>query len=191
MKRYIAAALLACGISTPSIAGSDDSAAPALLEPGLRFSWDFGAAHADSRATLRLGLYPSDLGWRRLWLASGTDEMATVLEKPAVLDLRFGDDHGLHLLGLPLDARLRILGAAEGDGGGHGNWGLRVGAIVLAAGAATAIILNAAANATEDGISDSIDEHFAGDSGDDSDDGDDGGGILCNDNGCLIPCCGG
>ncbi|TJY59954.1 hypothetical protein E4T66_12285 [Sinimarinibacterium sp. CAU 1509] len=192
MKHYFVAALLACCVSAPVIAGNND-ATPDLLEPGLKFNWDFGAAHADHRTSLRLGLYPSDLGWRRLWLASGANEMSAVVDKPAVLDLRFGDDHGVHLMGLPLDARLQSLGATEGDGASHGNWGLRVGAIVLAAGAATAVMLNALGNAAEDGLDKSIDEHFAGDSsnsnsdtGSGSDTG--GGGILCINGVCAIPC---
>ncbi|MFA5941328.1 MAG: hypothetical protein WC809_18395 [Sinimarinibacterium sp.] len=142
MKRTVlASALLAAGTQA-AVAGDT-----AVVEPGLRFAWSFGAATSESRPTLSLGLYPNDLGWRRLWADAGVEE-ATRLERPAVLDLRVGSDAGLHLMGLPLNAH--ALGLNADDGESSGGSFLKPVLIVLAAGAATALVIGASGDAAED-----------------------------------------
>lgn len=143
MKKMMWSAACLAAVAAHS-AYADDSM---MLEPGLHFAWSFGAARAESAPTLSLGLYPNDLGWRRLLADAGVEEAAR-LERPAVLDLRVGGDGGLRLMGLPLNAQSLGLNAAGGESGG-GSF-LKPVLIVLAAGAATALAIGAAGDAAED-----------------------------------------
>lgn len=141
MKRsFVGAAVLACAVVCPAFAGDSNA-----LEPGLRFAWSFGA-QTDTQPSLSLGLYPNDLGWRRMWADMGADEMSRI-GKPAVLDLHIGADSGLRLMGLPLTVQALGLNADGEDASGVRF--LPPALIVLAAGAAAALIIGAAGDAAE------------------------------------------
>lgn len=146
MKHTILGAMLGTALLAAGAVRSAHAGEPAGVEPGLRLAWTFGA-QTGARPSLSLGLYPSDRGWRRLWADAGVEELAR-LEKPAVIDLRFGGDSGPHLMGLPLDAQALGLNAGEGESSGASF--LKPVLIVLAAGAAAALVIAAAGDAAKD-----------------------------------------
>ncbi|MFA5941329.1 MAG: hypothetical protein WC809_18400 [Sinimarinibacterium sp.] len=180
----LGAALLAALTAHSALAG--DTAA---LEPGLHFAWTFGAQE-QSRPTLSLGLYPNDLGWRRLWADAGVGEVSQ-LDKPAVFDLRTGDSSGLHMMGLPLNAQSLGLNASDGEASG-GSF-LKPVLIVLAAGVATALVIGSAGDAAEDN-NPAVNVNGSGNG--DGGDGDGGGGttgvgpdgVGCVNGECAVPC---
>jgi hypothetical protein len=142
MKITMSAALLACAAICPVLAAD-----PAPVEPGLRLSWSFGATADAAPPTLSLGLYPNAVGWQRLWGDLGARELASVVERPAVIELRWSESAELRLMNLPLNASTLALNA---DGGSDGAGFLKPALIVLAAGAAAALVIGASGDAAKD-----------------------------------------
>lgn len=180
MKLKTAGAALLAAVAAQSAHAGDTT----ILEPGLHFAWSFGAATAESRPTLSVGLYPNDLGWRRMWAGAGVEEAAQ-LERPAALDLRLGSDAGLHLMGLPLNAQSLGLNADEGES--HGGSFLKPVLIVLAAGAATALVISSAGDAAEDN-NPSVNPTPGGGDGGTTVDGVGPDGAGCVNGECAVPC---
>lgn len=154
-----------------------------MLEPGLRFAWSFGAAQTQGAPSLSLGLYPNDLGWRRLWADMGAEEMSRV-DRPAVLDLHVGAASGLRLMGLPLTAQALGLNADGEDAGGARF--MRPALIVLAAGAAAALVISAAGDAAEDNNPTVNPTPEGGDGS--RIDGVGPDGVACVNGQCAVPC---
>jgi hypothetical protein len=187
MKSMLSAALLACAAASPAFAQE-----PALVEPGVRLSWSFGATGHGAPPTLSLGLYPNAVGWQRLWSDLGARELASVAERPAVIELRWSRSADLRLMGLPLNAQTLGLNA---DGDSEGMVFLKPALIVLAVGAAGALVIGAAGDAARD--NNPTVGPTPGGGGDDSGGDDNTGleingvgpdGIACVNGDCAIPC---
>jgi hypothetical protein len=127
MKTTLFTALLACAAACPAVAQE-----PALFEPGLRLSWKFGAAAYEGPPTLSLGLYPNAVGWQRLWSDLGARELSRVVERPAVIELRWSESTDLRLMGVshPLAFGAHASNAAEDGAGSSWGWWLLGGAAV-------------------------------------------------------------
>jgi hypothetical protein len=152
------------------------AAEPAPLEPALQFSWTFGATRTPAPPQLRLGVYPGDLAWRRMWADLGVRDSVQLPRRPELLGVELGRDPQWRLAGLSLDQ-------AEAS---EPNWPLRIGV-----GAAVVVgVWALAVREFGEALAEGLGEGFAPgpDDGDAGDDDGDRGGILCVNGQCVLPC---
>lgn len=153
-----------------------NAAEPQPLEPALQLNWRFGAAIAPTLPQLRLGLYPGDLAWRRMWSDFGVHEAAQLPPRPELLGIDLGRDPQWRLAGLSLD---------QGESS-QSNWPLRIGVGALVVVGVLTLAVRAIGKTLGEGLGEMVTPQPDGD-GSNRDDPDQGG-ILCVNGQCVLPC---